>query len=501
MTPAAHKLLSNRVLATNTVWTLLGFVVPAIAGLLVMPALVRGFGDERFGVLTLIWTVIGYFGLFDLGLGRAVTRHVSELLVSSDRSHIGRVIRTAWLLMLGLGIAGGIVCALIVPWLVSSVVPVSPHLRPETLTSFYLVAMAIPIVVVTTGVSGVLQASQRFGLINAVRVPSGLLTFLLPLAVLQFRPALPPTIVALIALRLIVLVAYTIMCLLAVPETRQPAPFDRRLARDLLGFGGWLTVSNVVSPIMASFDRFFVSALISVVAVTYYATPAEAVSKAVIVPSALTAVLFPAFSAAFSADRARMIRLFRTGVRTVFLAQIPIAFVVICFAPEILRLWLGPTFEARSSGVLRWLMLGILINSVAFLPYTLLQGLKRADVTAKLHLIELPLYLGVLVVLIRSAGIDGAAIAWCLRVTADLVALVWLTTRLTGEPWSELFASPALPILLMLGLGAGALAPTPGLKLLATACFFAAFFATVWQWGRGRLALVTAASESNPVQP
>ena len=492
------RLLSGRVLATNTVWTLLGLVVPAIVGLAVMPWLVRGFGVERFGVLTLAWTVIGYFSLFDLGLGRAVTRQVSELLVSPDRSRIGDVLWTAWLLMLGLGVVGGIVCALAVPLLVEHVVPVSPALRAETVSSFYLVALTIPLVVLSAGVSGVLQASQRFGLVNAVRIPSGLLTFLLPLAVLQLTPELPATILALIGARIAVLAAYAVMCFRTVEGLGRPAPFDRGVARDLLGFGGWLTVSNVVSPIMATFDRFFVSALISVVAVTYYATPAEAVFKAVFVPSALTTVLFPAFSAAFVADRQRLTRLFRSGVRVVILAQFLIAFVVIAFAPEILRAWLGPAFEARSTGVMRWLMLGILINSVAFMPFSLLQGLKRADVTAKLHLIELPFYLGMLVLLIRWLGIDGAAIAWCVRAAADLVALVWLSVRHTGEPLSKLFPAPALPAALAICVGAGAVATTPALRALATACFLAAFLPALWWWSGGRPALAALRGGSDP---
>jgi hypothetical protein len=88
--------------------------------------------------------------------------------------------------------------------------------------------------------------------------------------------------------------------------------------------------------------------------------------------------------------------------------------------------------------------------------------------------------------------------AWCLRVTVDLVALVWLTTRLTGESLSELFPSPALPLVLALCLGAGAFAKTPGFKVLATACFFAAFVGAVWWWGRTRVALPMTASEANP---
>jgi O-antigen/teichoic acid export membrane protein len=441
MSGAAQRLLSGRVLAANTVWTLAGFLLPALVGLAAMPAIIRGFGDERFGVLTLAWMVIGYFSLFDLGLGRAVTRRVSELLVSPDRSQVGQVLWTGWYLMLALGLAGAVVGALLVPILIDVAVPVSPALHGETVTSFYLLVLAVPVIVLSAGISGTLQAAQRFGLVNAVRIPSGLLTFLVPLVMLRFTTELPPTVAALIVVRVVVLAAYATMCFRTIDGVRSPARFDRNVARELLGFGGWLTVSNVISPVMQSFDRFFVSALVSVAAVTYYATPAEAVSKAYFIPSAVAAVLFPAFSAANAADRQRMGRLFRAGLRTVLLVQLPLALAVIWFAPDILRFWLGPAFELRSTGVMRWLMLGVLINSLAFLPFTLLQGLGRADLTGKLHLVELPLYLALLVPLIQRYGIDGAAVAWCLRVTADLAALFWLASRVAGESGASLFAA------------------------------------------------------------
>ena len=45
-----------------------------------IPALIGRLGTDRFGVLTLAWILLGYFSLFDLGLGRALTKMVAEQL-------------------------------------------------------------------------------------------------------------------------------------------------------------------------------------------------------------------------------------------------------------------------------------------------------------------------------------------------------------------------------------------------------------------------------------
>ena len=68
----------------------------------------------------------------------------------------------------------------------------------------------------------------------------------------------------------------------------------------------------------------------------------------------------------------------------------------IALAQDGLRLWLGPEFAQHSFRVLQWLAVGVFINSLAQVPFSLLQGVGRPDITATLHLIELPLYLGVL---------------------------------------------------------------------------------------------------------
>ena len=190
-----------------------------------------------------------------------------------------------------------------------------------------------------------------------------------------------------------------------------------------------MTVSNLVSPLMVSADRFIVGSFVSLAAVSYYATPFEAVTKLLIIPGAITSVLFPAFSTASRIDRARMVKLFRAGMWVLLLSMYPIVFVVITFAPDVLRLWLGSDFAVQSSGVLRWLALGVLMNSMASLPFALLQGVGRSDTTAKIHLAEAPLYLLLMVLLIRHYGIKGAAIAWCVRTALDMSLLYWYASR------------------------------------------------------------------------
>ena len=112
------------------------------------------------------------------------------------------------------------------------------------------------------------------------------------------------------------------------------------------------------------------------------------------------------------------------------LVLFPMMLCVVALAHDGLRMWLGADFAQHSYRVLQWLAVGVFLNSLALVPFTLLQAAGRPDLTATLHLIELPLYLGMLWWLISARGIEGAAIAWTVRMGIDAVFLLGLAKRL-----------------------------------------------------------------------
>jgi O-antigen/teichoic acid export membrane protein len=428
------RLTSGRLLAKNTLWNLLGAGAPLLVAIFAIPKLISGMGTDRFGVLTLAWVVIGYFSLFDLGLGRALTKIASDKLGEDRAEEIPAIAWVALTLMLIMGGAASLILGFFSPWLVQDILKVPDELKKETVKAFYWLAASIPIVISTAGLRGLLEAYQRFGLLNAIRIPMGVFNFLAPLLVLPFSRSLYPVVVILLAGRLIGWFIHLLLCFQLIPALRHPKiSFRRSTVAPLLEFGGWMTVTNIIGPMMVYFDRFLISAVLSVTAVAYYSTPYEMVSKLWICPGALMAVLFPAFATSLAQDRAHTARLFGQGVNYIFLILFPLSLLIVTLAPEGLTLWLGADFASHSSFVLRWLSVGLLINSLAFVPFGLVQGVGRPDLTAKLHMVELIFYLPALWWLIKIFGINGAAIAWVARAVVDTVWLFWLAAKLIPE--------------------------------------------------------------------
>jgi O-antigen/teichoic acid export membrane protein len=413
----------------HTIMNLAGMGLPLVAAIFTIPVLIRHLGNERFGLLTLIWAVIGYFGLFDLGLGRALTQQLSVLIAHKEDSRIGGVITTSLLVMGGLGVVAGIALWLAAPPLVSVIKGVSD--RQDAIAAVRAMALAIPFVVLTSGLRGILEARFAFAALNLIRVPIGLFTLLGPVAVvIWWSNRLAP-------LAMILTVARVIGCgahvFFASPDLFK-GRFDRRNLKPLLTSGGWMTVSNVISPLMGYVDGFIIGAVLSAGVVAYYTTPNEIITKIWIIPGALTAVLFPRFAQDIVRDSARSWSLFKRAVIAVFLVTLPIALALALFSSEILSLWLGKPFAAQSAPLLRLFAIGILMNCLAHVPYTLLQSANRARVTALIHCGIFPAFIALLWTLTRRFGVTGAAVSWLLRMGVDAGLMFYFGIRVIRRP-------------------------------------------------------------------
>jgi O-antigen/teichoic acid export membrane protein len=461
-----RNLTSGRTLVRGAVWNLVGQSLPVLAAFLFVPMLVRGLGVDRFGILSLAWMLIGYFSLFDLGLGGALTRLVSDRLANHREAEVPALVWTGLALTVPMGLVGTAVLTSVAPWLVHSALRVPPEMQRETLGMIRLMAVCLPVVTCTAALSGTLAAQQRFGLLNAIRIPMGVFTYGGPLLVLPFSHSLLPVTAVLATGRLLAGLAHLVACLNTTPGLARGVRMDGRLVRPLASFGGWMTVTSVVGPLMVYLDRFLIGGMLSMAMVAYYTTPYDLTSRMWILCTPVSTVLFPAFAVCSRTDPARAARLFNWGVRAVVLLLFPVALLLATFAGEILQLWLGVDFATHSTPVLRLLAVGMFVNGLAMIALALIQGSGRPDLGAKLHLVELPAYLLVVWFLIRAQGIEGAAIAWLGRVAVDAIALFFMAARQLpdGRPGMLRSAFVAGGALLALAVGC----VVPGLVMRIT---------------------------------
>lgn len=333
-----------------------------------MPWMVRELGTERFGVLALIWAVLGYVSAVDVGLGRATTKFVAEALGRGEEGRIPGIIWSSATVQAIVGGLGWLAIACSAPQ-VGRLLKVPEALSSEAVASFRILGASAPLILVSGAFRGALEAAQRFDMVNSVRAPLNASYFLLPLVGAASGMDLAGIVLLLVASQGSAVLAYYLLCSREFPFLGLPRPCGEEFGT-LARFGGWATVSNFVGPLMAYIERFMIGYRVSVGAVSYYTAPYEVVTRIWAIPGSFVPVLFPAFSSLDAAGMRRELEsVYARSVKYLLLTVGPIAVVLALFAGELMDFWLGEEFAERSVGVLRVLAVGVLVNSVAQVPF------------------------------------------------------------------------------------------------------------------------------------
>ncbi|MGI8548802.1 MAG: flippase [Gemmatimonadaceae bacterium] len=414
----------------NALLNLTGLAVPLSIAVLLLPVLTRALGPARFGLLGISWAFLEYLTLFDVGLGKATVRYVADA-IARETHDVPQITAVSVAVQLALGAVAALALALAAPVLAQRVFKVDPGLIPEASRLFVVVGLNLPAVLALTTLRGVLEGAQKFAVSNAIKIPATAGAIVIPTIVVVQGYSLPTALVWVFAWRIVACLATLIAIVRVVPDFRIEMPRDWRRLRGLIGFGGWVAISGVVSPILVYFDRFALGARSGLTAVGYYTAPYEGVTRLLMIPNSLINALFPLITGlGVAAAAAHIDRLFTSSMRTLILLMTVPAAIALFFAPMILRFWMGPEYAAHGEIALRILALGVLINAVAHIPYTFLEVSGRPDVPAKFHLLELAIHLPFAWFMVGRFGINGAAIAWTARVTLDTLLLLVAASRI-----------------------------------------------------------------------
>jgi O-antigen/teichoic acid export membrane protein len=415
--------LSEKLIAKNTLYNLLGYGIPLIFAIVLIPPLVNGLGDERFGILNLAWIVVGYFSFFDFGIGKGLTKVIAEKIGSAQSAQIPVLFWTSLSIMFSVSFLASIVLTIFIPHLVTKIFNISQGMQNESIKIFYALAIAVPIVATTAGLKGVLEAYQKFGIINVIRVSLGILTFLVPIIFLAITNSLFWIVVSLIFIRIIVWTLYLIQCFKINRNIKNEININFNSVVPVLKFSIWITLANIIGPIILYSDRFLIGVLVSAAAITFYATPYEIVTKLLLIPGALVGVLFPVFSASFINNPDISKGLFLRGAKFIFLIIYPSVFLIVTFSYQGLELWLGEKFAVSSSLILQFLAIGIFMNSISMIPNNFFQGTGKPKIPTLINLFELPVYILIMWISIKNYGIKGAAAAYLIMATLDALVM------------------------------------------------------------------------------
>lgn len=410
-------------LIKNSIYNLTGFAIPTFIAVPALGYLARAIGVEAFGVFTLAFAIIGYASIFDAGLSRAVIREIAIYRNNLDEQH--KIIATSGVVVVFLGCFAGVILFLGAPHL-NSFLKVSTNMKDEVQQSFTLLAFIIPIYLLNQIWLAWLEGHERFININIQRSISNSAIAGLPAICCMYYPSLKSAIIGLALGRCLSFVVTCIICRGIIISSG--LKFSKVTFVRLIKFGGWLTISNIISPMMVYFDRFVVSNLLGAGKIAFYTAPSEGVGRLLNVPAALARALFPKLSYVKTIEERN--KLEKQSMLLMSIVCLPVVVLCLLFSQQIMSIWMGVEFGTYSASILQVLIIGFYFNSLAQIPYSIIQARGKAKFTAFIHLSEIVPYVISLYFLTLHYGLFGTALAWTGRVALDAILLKIVANKL-----------------------------------------------------------------------
>lgn len=405
---------------------LAGPAISAVVLAVTTPLYLRVIGLPRFGALALFWLLTGYFGVFHVGLSAAACQALAGPL-GRDRAARGPLVRSALAISAIAGLLGGAcLWAFGRPILQLLIATPSAGFAREAVACLPWLAAAVPLAAVASALTGVMDAGERFVTANAIQTGGSAMNRIFPLAAaLLIAPQLPVLIAAGVLAQAVAVAA------LAAANWADLGSVGRGWGAvpHLLRYTLWASVSGAVSPLLTSLDRVAVSASLGAATLGIYSVPMSVCSRLTTFTAAFCRTIFPRLSA----RRDSALSLARRSLAVLAAAWTPLVLAGVLLMRLGLRLWLGGRVSDLAAPIGIVLLAGVWANGLAAVPFAQSYSQARPDRVAKVHLLELLPFLGLLWLGLRWWGMLGAALAWDARVIADAWLLFYTSGFRVGD--------------------------------------------------------------------
>ena len=388
-------------------WFALGFSI--LVGIFLSPYILHHLGDAAFGLWVLVFSITGYYGLFDLGIRSSIIRYVAKYSANNEQVELNRLINTALFSYSGIGVV-----ALLLTFVASSYVgsifriPANFHATAQLL--LIMVGSAVSLGFPLGIFGGILEGLQRFYVLNSTNVCSNLLRAVLIVVALRHGFGLLTVALITVTLPLLGSLVNAVIVLSILPLHFHPKYLTRATLRRIASYSGATFMIIVASRLRFKTDAMVIGTFVSSVAITYFAIGSRIVDYVGEVVSSLAQIFIP-MSSRFEAmgDSEQVKKILIAGNRACALIVFPIAASLIVLGKSVIEVWVGARYIATSYPVL----LILLIPTTTMLAQSacgrVLFGIAKHRTLAMAILLEGITNLILSIVLVRRFGILGDA--------------------------------------------------------------------------------------------
>ncbi|WP_316348804.1 oligosaccharide flippase family protein [Desulfuromonas acetoxidans] len=447
--PSRRKFLRN--LAIN--WG--GHIASLVVMFFLSPYVVGKLDAVSYGIWSLLTVLIGYMGIFDIGVRSSVGRHIALFLGKKDQTGVDETIRAGFAIFTltgGLILLVGVVLGWCFPIFFRNV-PAEYYDTVRLLLPFMAVNLWFSAVAAIY--SNVLTAHDRFDVARSIDLCVLLIRTAATVYALYSGWALWGLAGALALANFSSLVFNRIGAGRIYPALRSfPLLFSRSRFKELFGYGFYAFISNVAFKVIGQSDLVIVGAFLSVASVREYSVGAMLIYYSAPFISMIGMTYFPSVQKKVAAqDFCEVKKLLNSQIRISLSFGLLVYLGLVFYAQPFIRLWmLQDGFDLHSVTMAASVMAVLALSKIPtlyLLPcINVLSAMGHVRFTAKRAVVEavMNVVFSLLFVMLFNIGLVGvAAGTLTARLLISAVAVPYYLCRKLDTPLAGFVYGNLLP--------------------------------------------------------
>ncbi len=399
--------------------------VNVVIGIFLSPFILHHLGDAAFGIWVLIFSLTGYYGLFDLGIRSSVVRYVSKYTATGDQEKLTQFVNTALFSYTGIGVVSMLLTTLLSSS-IEHLFKIPPALHPQARLLLLLVGASVSLSFPLGVFGGVLEGLNSFYILNWTNIGATLARAALIVYFLHRGYGLVT--VALITVGLPLLSSFLRAFLVVFRLCPMPLGLkyvDRSSFRHMANYGGTTFIVMIGARLRFRTDEIVLGTMMSTIAVTWFNIGARIVDYAQEFVSALAQVFVPMASqseATGNLDRVR--KIYVAGNRACAFLIFPITALLIMLGKDIIRIWVGARYIEHSYPVLVVMIIPFALMLMQSASQRVLFGMGKHQDLAGVTLIEGIANVILSIALVPFMGIVGDALGTAVPLAFTYIAFL-----------------------------------------------------------------------------
>lgn len=433
-------------------WFALG--VNILVGIFLSPFILHRLGDAAFGIWVLIFSLTGYYGIFDFGIRSSIIRFVSKYTATRDVNEISGLLNTALFTYTCVG-ALCLIITIAGSFYVDRIFHILPGLEKTARWLLLLVGTSVALGFPLGMFGGILEGLQKFYILNWTNIASSLLRVVLIVFYLNRGYGLLTVAIITVGLPMLASVIRAILALSSMPLKFSWSYVDRHAFRQMANYSAVTFMIIIAAQLRFKTDAVVIGTFLSSAAITYFYAGSRLVDYAGEVVSSLAQIFVPMSSQSDAAgDAERLRKIFIAGNRACAFTIFPMTAMFLILGKSIIQVWIGKKYVEQGYPILVTLIIPYTLMLSQAASSRILFGIGKHGKLAVITMIEGVSNLLLSILLVRPYGIMGDAIGTAIPLAGTFILFLphHLCSRLQIRMSTYLRQAYFLPLLLTLPL-------------------------------------------------